>query len=193
MFLDREPYIRFWRPTYRVIGPSIRRVKALFAALVPGRTAKIMGQVAASVAATEQQLASLQALVVKLSAAQERLSPILGQVAGTVAATKQQLAEMHNQTAKQLAGLQALVTQLSAEQERISPILGQVAATVAATEQQLAEKHNQLRAQNSAQWEAIEHLLVSFMANSSRTEGLLNMTSGSQENHRDAVARKAAI
>ena len=30
-FLDNEPFIRFWRPTYHVLGPLIRRVKALFA------------------------------------------------------------------------------------------------------------------------------------------------------------------
>jgi hypothetical protein len=96
-------------------------------------------------------------------------------------------------TANQLAGLQTLVAQLSADQERLYSILGQVAATLAATEQQIAERHNRLTAQNSAQWEAIEHLLVSFMANSSRTEGFLKIAVGSQENSRDAMAHKAAL
>lgn len=142
MFLDREPYIRFWRPTYRVFGPLIRKVKALFTALIPGRTA--------------DQLASLQALIAKLTADQELFYSTLGQVAATVAAMDRQLHEL-------------------------------------ATKQQLAEKHDQLAAQNLAQWTAIEHLLVSFMANSSRTEGFLNMAADSQENHRDAMTRKAAI
>jgi hypothetical protein len=150
MFLDREPYIRLWRPTYRVFGPLIRKVKALFTALTPGRTA--------------DQLASLQALVAKLSADQELLCSTLGQVAATVAAIDRQL---HALATEQLPTL--------------------------ATKQQLAEKHDQLTAQNLAQWTAIENLLVSFMANSSRTEGFLNMAMDSQENHRDAVARKAAI
>jgi hypothetical protein len=29
MFLDREPYIRYWRPTYRVIGPFTRFARSL--------------------------------------------------------------------------------------------------------------------------------------------------------------------
>jgi len=114
-------------------------VKALFVALIPGRTAN--------------ELASLQALVVKLSADQELFYSTL---AATVAAMDRQLDAL-------------------------------------ATKQQLAEKHDQLAAQNLAQWTAIEHLLVSFMANSSRTEGFLNMAVDSQENHRDAMARKAAL
>lgn len=132
MFLDRDPYIRYWRPTYRVFGPVIRMVKGFFIALVPGRTAN------------------------------------------------------------ELASLRIAVAKLSVDQELLSSTLRQVAATLAAIEQQLPERHDQLTAQTMAQWTAIEHLLVSFMANSSRSEGFLNITAGSQENHRDAMTHTAA-
>jgi hypothetical protein len=56
MFLDREPYIRYWRPAYRVLGPVLRPSKGAllgFAGLFTGRSGRAIQRIDTRLAAME--------------------------------------------------------------------------------------------------------------------------------------------
>ncbi len=69
-FLDRDPYFRFWRPIYSVLGPLIRRCKAFVSG---GEQVKID---------YEQRLAALET-------AQKQNAELLEQVLVTILADRQ--------------------------------------------------------------------------------------------------------
>ena len=60
MFLDREPYIRLWRPFYQLFGPSIRRTKALFSDSKADHLQRIEQRLAALEAANQQACSALE-------------------------------------------------------------------------------------------------------------------------------------
>jgi hypothetical protein len=81
MFLDREPYIRFWRPTYQVLGPTIRRVKGLIGvtpaaqAVQAAPSSSVEERIAALEASNRQLWAALEQALLSALATSETLTP----------------------------------------------------------------------------------------------------------------------
>ena len=72
MFLDEEPYIRFWRPTYRVLRPVIRPVKAVvvgFFNLLPTGGSRHIARIEAQIARLESSHQAFYAMVEQVLAA----------------------------------------------------------------------------------------------------------------------------
>jgi hypothetical protein len=69
-FLDREPYIWFWRPTYRVFGSLIRECKVL-------------------ISGAERTEPDYESRIARIEAAQRQTSELLEQVLITVLADRQ--------------------------------------------------------------------------------------------------------
>ena len=74
MFLDREPYIRYWRPAYRVLGPFIRQVKGILASKQPNNK---ISQIEIRLARLEVSQQEFQAAIEQLllSVIKDRRSP----------------------------------------------------------------------------------------------------------------------
>jgi hypothetical protein len=73
MFLDREPYIRYWRPAYRVLGPFIRPVKGILVRNRPNKLSEIENRLARLEASQQEFQAAIEQLL--LSVIKDRRSP----------------------------------------------------------------------------------------------------------------------
>lgn len=174
MFLDREPYIRYWRPTYEIFGPFLRAVKS---------SASAMG--ALFLSRSSKQSASMNAHIAKLQADHQVLYAALEQLLLSMVADRQ--ATPH------LAGVEARLARIEEGQERLSATLKQVldstmaerqvAVRLATIEERLntlatkygvlAERQGELAAQYKAVWAAIEEQIL---LDSRRPNGVENVT-----------------
>jgi len=106
MFVDREPYIRLWRPTYRVLGPVIRWVKSVLSGVRPSspRRCRIEARLADFQASQQQFQTVLEQILV--GALSDR------QVANALANLESRLAAMQEQAARENAAQWAAIEQL---------------------------------------------------------------------------------
>ena len=78
MFLDREPYIRYWQPTYRVLGPFIRPVKQA--------VLRVRGIVFGG---NTEQLRNIDARLVAMELSQQRFHSAMEQIVLSALADRQ--------------------------------------------------------------------------------------------------------
>lgn len=152
MFLDREPYIRVWRPVYKVFGPLIRGTKLFIldlTELFPSRTANHLAEISAHIAKIETDHQKLYSTVeqVLLSILADR------QIAATLGAIEERLQAFG-------AALSDIQNQLAVQQGTAEP-LGQVEAHLARTE-----------AGQEQLYKTLEQLLLSVQADRQITSGL---------------------
>jgi hypothetical protein len=105
MFLDREPYIRWWRPTYRVLGPAIRSVKSVVqpGSLFRGRV-PIEGRLADLEAAQHQFQTALEQMIIATMADRQVLNALTN--------LESRLAEMRERTTQENEAQWAALEQL---------------------------------------------------------------------------------
>lgn len=122
MFLDREPYILFWRPTYRVLGPAIRSVKAVLLGgprFSSGRRAAIESRISGLEATQSQFQTGLEQIIIaaladrQVSNALTNLESRLAEMQERAAAAlESRLTEMQERTARENAAQWAALEQL---------------------------------------------------------------------------------
>jgi hypothetical protein len=217
MFLDNEPYIKVWRPVYRVLEPVIRRVKALILeiiALFPSRVGSELGRMQLQLLKMESEQAQLystleQLLISTLGTRHEPPAPpspddpliasTIQQINNSLAGIESRLAA---QNAAQSAAIENLLVSLIASSSRTSKSWAETDERVHTllTQQRfnealslLSDIPSRVEAQDTAKWLALENLIVGFMANSSRQAGQIKFGTGSQDTTRDSATRRATV
>jgi hypothetical protein len=121
MFLDREPYIRFWRPFYHRFGPIIRRGKNFLSEPKVGQARSIEQRLASLEVANQQTCSTLEQILIsivqdrQITTAVETLQKALAEGLAT------QTAQMNANNAIQWAAIERLLVSMIGTSIRQSP------------------------------------------------------------------------
>jgi hypothetical protein len=152
MFLDRDPYIRVWRPIYQRLGPAIRRVRVLFSDPKAEQLKRIELRLAGLEAAAQQSCSALEQVLVAV-VQDRRVNAAL---------------EMCSQNAAQWRVLERSLEQVLVAVVQDRRTDAAVALLEKAFAEGLAAQTAQVSSHNAAQWTALEQLVIAVMGSSTR-------------------------